>query len=48
LTAVTSREQSGNTPDYHFAGAGKPIVGGKGAVQEVAEFAGRPIPIYDL
>ncbi len=45
--AIISCEQSGNTPDYHFAGAGKPIVGGKGAVQEVVEFTGRPIPIYD-
>ncbi len=36
--AIISCEQSGNTPDYHFAGAGKPIVGGKGAVQEVADY----------
>lgn len=31
--AVTSCEQSANKPDYHFAGTGKPITGGKGAVQ---------------
>lgn len=30
--------QSGNDPDHHFAGAGKPIVGGKGAVQTVEDF----------
>jgi DNA-damage-inducible protein D len=31
--AITSCKQSGNEPSYHFAGAGKPIEGGKGAVQ---------------
>jgi DNA-damage-inducible protein D len=36
--AMTSCEQSGNNPDYHFAGAGKPITGGKGAVQNVPDF----------
>jgi len=36
--AIISCQQSGNKPDYHFAGAGKPIVGGKGAVQEVADY----------
>lgn len=36
--AVTSCEQSGNDPDHHFARARKPIPGGKGAVQEVADF----------
>jgi DNA-damage-inducible protein D len=36
--AITSCQQSGNTPDHHFAGAGKPIVGGKGAVQEVVDY----------
>ncbi|WP_375392929.1 DNA damage-inducible protein D [uncultured Sphingomonas sp.] len=36
--AMTSCEQSGNPSDYHFAGAGKPIVGGKGAVQVVADY----------
>jgi len=36
--AKTSCRQSGNDPDHHFAGAGKPIVGGKGAVQEVADY----------
>lgn len=36
--AITSCEQSGNDPSYHFAGAGKPIIGGKGAVQNVADF----------
>jgi len=33
--AVTSCEQSGNDPAHHFARARKPIVGGKGAVQQV-------------
>ena len=36
--AVTSCRQSGNEPDYHFAGAGKPIAGGKGAVQVVDDY----------
>ena len=36
--AITSSESSGNDPDYHFAGAGKPIVGGKGAVQVAADY----------
>jgi len=36
--AVTSCETSGNDPDHHFAGAGKPIRGGKGAVQVVDDF----------
>jgi DNA-damage-inducible protein D len=36
--AVTSCEQSGNEPTYHFARARKLIVGGKGAVQEVPDF----------
>lgn len=36
--AVTSCKQSGNEPDYHFAGAGKMIETGKGAVREVADF----------
>lgn len=36
--AITSCESSGNDPDYHFAGAGKPIVGGKGAVQVAADY----------
>jgi DNA-damage-inducible protein D len=36
--AITSCEQSGNDPDYHFAGAGKPITGGKGAVQIVNDY----------
>jgi len=36
--AIISCQQSGNKPDYHFAGAGKPIVGGKGAVQEVVDY----------
>lgn len=33
--AMTSCETSGNNADYHFAGVGKPITGGKGAVQLV-------------
>jgi DNA-damage-inducible protein D len=37
--AMTSCETSGNDPKYHFARARKPIVGGKGAVQEVEDFA---------
>ncbi len=36
--AITSCEQSGNKPDYHFAGAGKPITGGKGAIQVVNDY----------
>lgn len=36
--AITSCEQSGNNPAYHFAGAGKPIIGGKGAVQTVDDY----------
>ncbi len=36
--AITSCEQSGNNPVHHFAGAGKPIVGGKGAVQTVDDY----------
>jgi DNA-damage-inducible protein D len=35
---ITSCQQSGNDPDHHFARARKPIVGGKGAVQEVVDF----------
>jgi DNA-damage-inducible protein D len=36
--AITSCRQSGNEPEHHFARARKPIVGGKGAVQEVPDF----------
>ncbi len=36
--AITSCEQSGNDPDHHFASAGKPIPGGKGAVQIVPDY----------
>jgi DNA-damage-inducible protein D len=36
--AITSCKQSGNNPDHHFAGAGKPIAGGKGAVQVVGDY----------
>jgi DNA-damage-inducible protein D len=36
--AITSCRQSGNEPNYHFAGAGKPITGGKGAVQVVDDY----------
>jgi DNA-damage-inducible protein D len=36
--AITSCQQSGNEPNHHLARARKPIVGGKGAVQEVADF----------
>ena len=33
--AKTSCKESGNSPDHHFAGAGKPITGGKGAVRNL-------------
>ena len=36
--AITSCKESGNDPDHHFAGAGKPITGGKGAVQVVEDY----------
>jgi len=36
--AMISCEQSGNIPGHHFANAGKPIPGGKGAVQIVSDF----------
>jgi DNA-damage-inducible protein D len=36
--AMASCETSGNNPQYHFAGAGKPITGGKGAVQVVDDY----------
>jgi DNA-damage-inducible protein D len=36
--ALTSCKQSGNEPAYHFANAGKPIEGGKGAVQVVTDY----------
>ncbi len=36
--AITSCKQSGNSPEHHFAGAGKPITGGKGAVQVVDDY----------
>lgn len=36
--AMTSCEASGNNANYHFAGVGKPIPGGKGAVQIVNDF----------
>lgn len=36
--AITSCKQSGNEPEHHFAGAGKPITGGKGAVQIVDDY----------
>ena len=36
--AITSCGQSENNPDHHFAGAGKPITGGKGAVQVVQDY----------
>ena len=36
--AITSCEQSGNNAGHHFAGAGKPITGGKGAVQTVDDY----------
>ncbi len=36
--AKSSCKESGNSPDHHFAGAGKPITGGKGAVQRVNDY----------
>lgn len=36
--AMLSCQQSCNNPEYHFAGAGKPIKGGKGAVQTVDDY----------
>ncbi len=36
--AMTSCETSGNSAEHHFAGAGKPITGGKGAVQVVDDY----------
>ena len=36
--AITSSMESGNPPEHHFAGAGKPITGGKGAVQIVDDY----------
>ncbi|WP_294537562.1 DNA damage-inducible protein D [uncultured Rhodoblastus sp.] len=36
--AMESCEASGNKADYHFAGAGKPIPGGKGAIQVVDNY----------
>ncbi|HQR50618.1 MAG TPA: DNA damage-inducible protein D [Methylophilaceae bacterium] len=36
--AMTSCEQSGNRPDYHFAGAGKMIELGKGGAREVEDY----------
>ena len=36
--AITACVESGNESDHHFAGAGKPIEGGKGAVQIVADY----------
>ena len=36
--AIVSCGQSGNNPDYHFAGAGKMIETGKGAVREVLDY----------
>jgi len=36
--AIVSCEKSGNEPGHHFARARKPIIGGKGAVQEVGDY----------
>src|SRR3984885_11881757 len=36
--AIESCKQSGNDPDHHFAGAGKPIPGGKGSSQIVDDY----------
>src|SRR3569832_506008 len=37
---------SGNNPEHHFAGAGKPITGGKGAVQVVQDYQLSRIACY--
>ena len=36
--AIASSGESGSPPEHHFAGAGKPIIGGKGAVQMVDDY----------
>jgi DNA-damage-inducible protein D len=36
--AITSCKESGNPSEHHFADAGKPITGGKGAVQLVDDY----------
>jgi DNA-damage-inducible protein D len=36
--AIESCKQSGNDPNHHFTGAGKPIFGGKGASQVVEDY----------
>ena len=36
--AITSSSESGNPPEHHFADVGKPITGGKGAVQMVDDY----------
>jgi len=36
--AIESCKQSGNNPSYHFVGADKPILGGKGATQMVKDY----------
>jgi len=36
--AIESCKQSGNNPNYHFVGADKPILGGKGATQMVKDY----------
>jgi len=36
--AATSCKESGNPSEHHFAGAGKPITGGKGAIQVVDDY----------
>lgn len=36
--AIESCKQSGNDPSHHFAGAGNPIIGGKGAMQVVEDY----------
>ncbi|MGH2510467.1 MAG: BRO family protein, partial [Ktedonobacteraceae bacterium] len=36
--AIIACEATGNTTSDHFADAGKPITGGKGAVQQVKDY----------
>lgn len=36
--AITSCKESGNNPDYHFAGAGKMVELGSGSAREVPDY----------
>ncbi len=39
--AISSCKESGNLPGYHFAGAGKPITGGRGVTKVQVDPLGR-------